>query len=61
MQAMAERTLSSSRPFEGKLISVRVDEVELQSGGRARREIVEHPGAVAMLAWDGERLGMVHQ
>jgi hypothetical protein len=37
MQAMAERTLSSSRAFDGKLISVRVDEVELQSGGRARR------------------------
>ena len=30
-------------------------------GHRTTREIVEHPGAVAILAWDGERLAMVRQ
>ncbi len=58
---MAERTISSRRVWEGRLINLRVDEVELQSGRHASREIVEHPGAVAMIAWDGERLGMVRQ
>lgn len=58
---MAERTISSRRAWDGRLISLRVDEVELPSGRRASREIVEHPGAVAMLAWDGERLGLVRQ
>ena len=56
-----ERTLRSTRAFEGSLISLRVDEVERADGGRATREIVEHPGAVAILAWDGARVGMVRQ
>jgi len=56
-----ERTLRSRRAFEGRLISLRVDEEELPDGGRATREIVEHPGAVAILAWDGARLAMVRQ
>jgi ADP-ribose pyrophosphatase len=58
---MEERTLRSSRPWEGQRIRVRVDEVERADGHRATREIVEHPGAVAILAWDGERLAMVRQ
>lgn len=56
-----ERTLRSTRAFEGRLISLRVDEVERADGGRVTREIVEHPGAVAILAWDGTRLAMVRQ
>jgi ADP-ribose pyrophosphatase len=58
---VTERTVSSQRAFEGRLINLRVDEVELDDGRRARREVVEHPGAVAMLAWDGARLAMVRQ
>ena len=58
---MTERTVSTERPFEGRLINLRVDEVKLDDGRIARREVVEHPGAVAMLAWDGERLAMVRQ
>lgn len=58
---MPERTVSSRRAFTGRLLSLRVDEVELESGKRATREVVEHPGAVAILAWDGERLAAVRQ
>ena len=58
---MEERTTASTRPFRGKLISVRVDEVELANGHTATREVVEHPGAVGILAWDGARLAMVTQ
>lgn len=58
---MEERTLGSRRGYDGKLISLRVDEVELPSGRRTSREVVEHPGAVGILAWDGERLAMVRQ
>jgi ADP-ribose pyrophosphatase len=58
---MPERTISSRRPFTGRLLAMRIDEVELESGRRAVREVVEHPGAVAILAWDGERLAMVSQ
>jgi ADP-ribose diphosphatase len=58
---MEERTISSERPWSGKRIAVRVDQVERTDGHRTTREIVEHPGAVAILAWDGERLAMVRQ
>ena len=58
---MPERTVSSRRVFSGRLLSLRVDEVELESGRRASREVVEHPGAVAILAWDGEQLAAVRQ
>jgi len=56
-----ERTLGTSRPWTGKRIKVRVDEVQRSDGHRTTREVVEHPGAVAILAWDGERLAMVRQ
>ena len=58
---MPERTVESRRPFVGRLVRVRVDEVVLDNGRRATREVLEHPGAVAMLAWDGERLALVRQ
>ena len=59
--AMSERTTGSRRPWAGRRIRVRVDDVERSDGHRTTREIVEHPGAVAILAWDGERLAMVRQ
>ena len=58
---MEERTLGSTRPWTGRYLSVRVDEVERADGHRTTRAIVEHPGAVAILAWDGERLATVRQ
>ena len=58
---MEERTVSSTRPWQGRYIRLRVDEVERDDGHRSTREIVEHPGAVAILAWDGARLAMVRQ
>jgi ADP-ribose pyrophosphatase len=60
-RVMEERTVSSRRAFEGRLLNVRVDEVKLASGRAGRREVVEHPGAVGIVAWDGERLAMVRQ
>ncbi|MGH2463381.1 MAG: NUDIX domain-containing protein [Candidatus Limnocylindria bacterium] len=58
---MDERTLRSDRVFEGRLLKVRVDDVMMADGRPAQREIVEHPGAVAILAWDGARLAAVRQ
>ena len=50
-----ERSLSSKRVYEGRILSLRVDEVEVSHNGhRARREVVEHGSAVAMLARDEE-------
>jgi ADP-ribose pyrophosphatase len=58
---MEERTLSSTHPWKGHVIRVRVDAVEHGDGRRTTRDVVEHPGAVAILAWDGKRIAMVRQ
>jgi ADP-ribose pyrophosphatase len=44
--------LSSERKFDGRIASVRVDEVVMPGGGTAKREVVEHGGAVAVVALD---------
>ena len=49
---MPERTVSSSTVFAGRLLTVEVQDVELEPGVQARREIVRHPGAVAVIAHD---------
>lgn len=58
---MAERTVETRRPFSGRLLRVRVDEVAFDDGRRATREVIEHPGAVAILPWDGQHLSLVRQ
>jgi len=47
---MNEKTISSHRVFDGRLLKLDVLEVKLDNGWRARREIVRHPGAVAIWA-----------
>lgn len=44
-----ERLIGSRTVFEGRLLSLRVDQVELPDGRRAEREVVVHPGAVAVV------------
>ena len=39
---------------EGRVIEVRVDDVEIREGLHVRRDVVKHPGAVVMLAVDAE-------
>ncbi len=51
---MSEKPLASQRVFTGRLLKVRVDEVALEDGRCTTREIVEHPGAVAIVAVHGE-------
>lgn len=46
---MTEQKIDGTRPYEGRIISVRVDRVHLANGRESAREVVEHPGAVAIL------------
>jgi ADP-ribose pyrophosphatase len=58
----AERTVASREVYKGRLINLRVDEIEMANGHRSTREIVEHPGAVAILAFTAdEQLVFVRQ
>ena len=47
---MHEKTLTSKTVFTGKLLRFEVQDVELENGQKAYREIIRHPGAVAVLA-----------
>ncbi len=45
-----EKTMKCERIYEGRIINVRVDTVELPNKKYSKREIVEHPGAVGIIA-----------
>jgi ADP-ribose pyrophosphatase len=59
---LEEKTLSSNKIFQGRIVRLRVDQVSLPDGRQSQREIVEHPGAVAILPLDADnRIWMVSQ
>lgn len=49
------RVLSSTQQFRGRVVSVRSDEIQMSDGSTAVRDVVEHPGAVAVLALDDQQ------
>lgn len=52
----------SVRRFEGGVVSVRTDSVRMPGGATVDRDVVEHPGAVGVLALDAaERVLLVRQ
>jgi 8-oxo-dGTP pyrophosphatase MutT (NUDIX family) len=53
--------IGSETAWEGRFASVRVDRFRYDDGDEAEREIVAHPGAVAVVAHDGERIYLVRQ
>lgn len=59
--AHTERKLHSKTVFEGKLVTVQHDTVELENGREAFREVIRHPGAVAVLALEGQQILLVRQ
>ncbi|MTI48177.1 NUDIX hydrolase [Sporosalibacterium faouarense] len=44
-----EKTMKSEKIYEGRIINLRLDTVELPDKKYTKREIVEHPGAVAII------------
>jgi ADP-ribose pyrophosphatase len=44
-----EKTLETQRIYDGRVVHLRVDTVELPSGKTAKREIIEHGGAVCVV------------
>jgi ADP-ribose pyrophosphatase len=59
--ALLERTVHSRVLHAGSYLTFRIDTVEDADGARHRRELVVHPGAVAIVALDGEDLLLVRQ
>ena len=55
-------TLGSKTVYTGAIIALRVDTVAMPGGQRADREVVEHHGAVAVVALDEhDNLVLIHQ
>jgi 8-oxo-dGDP phosphatase len=48
------RVLESETVYEGRVITLRRDTVAMPGGGDSVREVVHHPGAVAVLALDDD-------
>jgi 8-oxo-dGDP phosphatase len=48
-------TVASETIYVGNIFALRADEVRMPGGKTARREVVEHYGAVAVLAMDDDR------
>lgn len=50
MKKFEEKTTHSDLKYKGRIITLQVDEVLLPNGKTSNREIVKHPGAVAVIA-----------
>lgn len=49
-----EETVGSRTLFEGVIIKLKLDTARLENGRTARREVVEHPGGVGVLAMEDD-------
>ncbi len=49
MEKFEEKTVSTETIYKGKIITVELDDVILPDGKPAKRELVRHPGAVAVI------------
>src|SRR5690625_2990251 len=49
MKKFEEKTIHTEKIYDGKIISLQVDDVQLPNGKTSKRELVKHPGAVAVI------------
>ena len=61
-ELLREHPVERRTVFQGRLLTVHDDTVETADGNLAGREVVDHPGAVAIVATDGDgRVILVRQ
>jgi ADP-ribose pyrophosphatase len=51
---LKERTISSRRIYEGRVVNLRIDTIEKSAGETTTREIVEHADCVAVVPLDSD-------
>lgn len=61
LKSLKETTVKTEPIFSGKLITLQVEHVQLPNGKLATREVVKHPGAVAVLALHEGKMLVVEQ
>ena len=52
---MQETIVHTKKIYKGRVINLVVHDVRLQNGDPAKRELVQHPGAVALVALDAQQ------
>ncbi|KAA8674913.1 NUDIX hydrolase [Clostridium sp. MT-14] len=58
----SEKTIKKDMIYSGKIIEVNLQTVVLPNGRKSKREVVNHPGGVAILAYkDSDTVFMVEQ
>jgi ADP-ribose pyrophosphatase len=61
-QHLIEKEQTDERVYDGKLVKLHVQTVQLPNGEISKREIVKHPGAVAVVALSAdEKVYMIRQ
>ncbi|MFD1039215.1 NUDIX hydrolase [Virgibacillus byunsanensis] len=50
MKKFEEKTIKTKNIYDGKVIKLQVDDVTLPNGKTSKRELIKHPGAVAIIA-----------
>lgn len=53
MNKFEEKTIHTEKVYQGKIIDLEIDDVILPNEQTSKREIVRHPGAVAILGTHG--------
>lgn len=62
MKKFEEKTIQTTPIYDGRIIKLQIDDVTLPNGQTAKREIIKHPGAVAVIAVTEEgKLVLVEQ
>ncbi|WP_341302065.1 NUDIX hydrolase [Lysinibacillus sp. FSL H8-0500] len=62
MKKFEEKTIETTPIYDGRIIKLQIDDVTLPNGQTAKREIIKHPGAVAVIAVTDEgKLVLVEQ
>lgn len=51
---LTEKTINSKTVFDGRILHVIHDDVELSDGTKSKREVVRHPGGVCVAALDND-------
>lgn len=51
---LEEKTLSSEQKFDGRIVKLFVDQVELEDGRKSTREVIKHPGGVCVLPLEAD-------
>lgn len=49
MKKFEEKTIDTEKIYDGKIVELQVDDVTLPNGKTAKRELIKHPGAVAII------------